>query len=162
MTDDTEAPDLPQTSWSASLWPNLLFVAVGLTALVFALMWHDPVASLMYGVAGFVLLMTGALKLIRRPRLAVVDGDLAVRGLRSVRYIPPTHVVEIRLIGVPRFGLRQQIMRIEYSDEDRENRLEILSKGDLGADPTEVARTLGRLGFSVRESDLPTDPRDAE
>ena len=153
-TDESGPLEPPKTSWSPNRVPNIALVAVGLGVMVFAMISGDPAGSLLYGIAGFILLMTGALKLVRRPRLEVVDGDLALKGLTSLRYVPPSEVVEIRIIGIPRFGIRQNILRLEYSDEDDDNRLEVLSKSDLGVDPVTVAETLAQLGFPVRESDL--------
>ncbi|MDX8049436.1 PH domain-containing protein [Lentzea sp. BCCO 10_0798] len=126
-TWSTPAP-LVATAWVAAL---ALAVATFIA--------DDNAGRLLIGLA--TLLVTGfaAFASIARPRLtADVDG-LAVRGFTGTTLLP-WHEVKVKLQTTRRLGREQQTLELDADD-----RLVVLTRLDLGADPEEVAGVLHAL-----------------
>ena len=92
-------------------------------------------------------------QLLRRPRIEVVDGQLAIKKLGRALFVPRSEVVEVRALGSARWGVRQHMMRLEYTDERGREQLDVFTRLDLGTDPRDVVETLTRLGFGDRRGD---------
>ena len=138
-------------SWSpGTVWPATQ-IAVGIAAVVVGVYNQDPLGLLLTGLLAVLLIPAGALQLLRRPRIEVVDGQVAIRKLGGVVFVPPSQMVEVRTLGVARWGVRQHLMRLEYLDERGREHLDVFTRGDLGTDPREVAETLTGLGFGTAE-----------
>ncbi|HMT50357.1 PH domain-containing protein [Dietzia sp. UBA5065] len=134
-------------SWSpGTVWPTVQ-IALGIVAVVAGVSTGDPLGLLLTGLLALLLIPAGALQLLRRPRIEVVDGLLAVKKLGGVLFVPPAQMVEIRTLGVARWGVRQHLMRLEYVDDRGREQLDVFTRGDLGADPREVAEALIGMGF---------------
>lgn len=134
-------------SWSpGTLWPAAQ-IALGVGAVVVGLTNGDPLGLILTGLLALLLIPAGVMQLVRRPRIEVVDGQLAIKKLGGVVFVPPAEVVEIRALGVARWGVRQHLMRLEYVDDRGREQLDVFTRGDLGADPREVMETLVGLGF---------------
>lgn len=141
------ADDHQAQSWSpGSIWP-LAQIALGLGAVAVGVVNQDPLGLLLTGLLALFLVPAGALQLLRRPRIEVVDGQLAIKKLRGVTFVSPAEVVEVRALGIARWGARQHLMRLEYLDDHGHEQLDVFTRGDLGTDPREVVETLDRLGF---------------
>lgn len=149
-TDDHRA-----ASWSpGTIWPAAQ-IALGLGAVVAGIVNRDPLGLLLTGLLALFLVTAGALQLLRRPRIEVVDGQLAIKKLRGVLFVSPAEVVEVRSLGIARWGARQHLMRLEYVDDRGDEQLDVFTRGDLGTDPREVVETLSRLGFGGSGPDAP-------
>lgn len=147
-----EAPGPRAASWSAGvLWPSVQ-IALGIGAVVMGLVSGAPIGLLLSGLLALFLIPSGALQLLRRPRLEVVDGELAVKTLTGTRFVPRSDVVEVRELAVPRWGVRQHLMRIEYADERGREQLDVFTRADLGTDPRDVVEALVALGFPGRRA----------
>ncbi|MFN3600190.1 MAG: PH domain-containing protein [Dietzia sp.] len=134
-------------SWSpGTLWPAAQ-IALGVGAVMVGLTNGDPLGLILTGLLALLLIPAGVMQLMRRPRIEVVDGQLAIKKLGGVVFVPPTEVVEVRGLGVARWGVRQHLMRLEYVDDSGREQLDVFTRGDLGADPREVMETLVGLGF---------------
>ncbi|MDX2357611.1 PH domain-containing protein [Dietzia sp. PP-33] len=134
-------------SWSpGTLWPAAQ-IALGIGAVVVGLVNGDPLGLLLTGFLAVLLVPAGVVQLLRRPRIEVVDGQLAIKKLGGVVFVPPAEIVEVRALGVARWGVRQHLMRLEYVDDRGREQLDVFTRGDLGADPREVIETLVGLGF---------------
>lgn len=137
-------------SWSpGAFWPGLQ-IASGLGLLAAGLLRQDPLAVLLTGFAAVFLVGAGVSHLLRRPRLEVVDGQLAVKKLRGVEFVSREDMVEVRAIAVSRWGVRQHLMRLEYVDGRGREQLDVFTRLDLGTDPRDVTETLNGLGFRGR------------
>ena len=137
-------------SWSPGLlWPSVQ-IALGVGVVVLGLVSGMPLGLLLSGLLALFLIPTGVLQLLRRPRIEVVDGELAIKTLGGVRFLPRSEVVEVRELALPRWGVRHHVLRIEYRDERGEEQLDVFTRADLGTDPRDVADTLVRLGFPGR------------
>ena len=134
-------------TWSPGVvWPGVQ-IAAGITLAVFGALGGDPLGLLLSGLAALVLVGSGVSQLLRRPRIEVVDDQLAVRRLRGVEFIPRERVVEVRALGAARWGARAHMMRLEYTDAGGHERLEVFTRADLGTDPRDVVDELTRRGF---------------
>ncbi len=140
-------PEPLAASWSPGvLWPAAQ-IALGIGAVVMGVLGGDPLGLLLGGLLALLIIPTGAMQLLRRPRIEVVDGDLAIRSLRGVRFVPVSDVLEVRGISMPRWGLGTHLMRIEYTDERGREHLDVFTRSDLGTDPRDVVDTLVERGF---------------
>lgn len=134
-------------SWSPGvLWPSVQ-IAIGIGAVTLGILRGEPLGLLLTGLAALMLIPYGTLQLLRRPRIEVVDDQLAVKKLRGVVFIPRPQVVEVRALGMARWGARQHMMRIEYTDERGREQLDVFTRADLGTDPRDVVEELARRGF---------------
>lgn len=137
-------------SWSpGTLWPAVLIV-LGLGLVVAGMLRQEPLALLLTGLAALILIPTGVSQLLRRPRIEVVDGQLAIKKLSGTMFIPREEVVEVRALGTARWGARQHLMRLEYMDEQGREQIDVFTRMDLGTDPRDVVERLERLGFRSR------------
>jgi len=112
---------------------------VALALAVAALTVDDNAGRLLIGLATLLVTYLAAFATIARPRLTA-DGDgLAVRGLASTTRLP-WHEVKVKLQTTRRLGREQQTLELDADD-----RLVVLTRVDLGADPEEVAGVLHAL-----------------
>lgn len=145
-------------SWSpGTLWPAAQ-IALGVGAVVVGLSNGDPLGLILTGLLALFLIPAGVMQLMRRPRIEVVDGQLAIKKLGGVVFVPPAEVVEVRALGVARWGVRQHLMRLEYVDDRGREQLDVFTRGDLGTDPREVMETLVGLGFGGTRRQGPDGP----
>ena len=134
-------------SWGpGTLWPAAQ-IALGVGAVVVGLTNRDPLGLILTGLLALLVVPAGVMQLMRRPRIEVVDGQLAIKKLGGVVFVPPAQVVEARALGVARWGVRQHLMRLEYVDDRGREQLDVFTRGDLGTDPREVRERLVGLGF---------------
>lgn len=148
--DGWDEEDGPRAlTWSSGVaWPSAQ-IALGVSVLAVALFGGDRVALILTGLLAVLLIPSGALRLLRRPRLEVVDGQLALGTLTGARFVSRADVIEVRTLGTARWGVRQHMMRIEYSDEGGTEQLEVFTRGDLGTDPRDVVEALHAAGFGA-------------
>ena len=148
MSDDAISDAGPRAAtWSPGLvWPSLQ-IALGIGFVVIGILRRDPLALVLAGLAAVLLIATGVSQLIRRPRIEVVDGSLAIKKLSGTVFVPKERVVETRSLGVARWGARQHLMRLEYVDDRDREQLDVFARTDLGTDPRDVVDTLIRLGY---------------
>ncbi|WP_330271766.1 PH domain-containing protein [Lentzea sp. NBC_00516] len=112
---------------------------VAIALAVAALTVDDNAGRLLIGLATLLVTYLAAFATIARPRLtADVDG-LAVRGFASTTRLP-WHEVKVKLQTTRRLGREQQTLELDADD-----RLVVLTRVDLGADPEEVAGVLHAL-----------------
>lgn len=140
------------SSWSpGAAWPSVQ-IALGIGLVVLGLQRQDPLALLLTGLAALILIPTGVSQLLRRPRLEVVDDSLAIKKLSGTLFVPKEEIVEVRALGMTRWGARQHMMRLEYVDDRGREQLDVFTRTDLGTDPRDVVDTLTGLGFPARST----------
>lgn len=140
-------------TWSpGTLWPTVQIV-LGIGFAFVGVLRQDPLALLLTGFAALLLVATGVSQLLRRPRIEVVDASLAIKKLTGTVFVPRDMVVEVRGLGVARWGARQHLMRLEYVDDRGHEQLDVFTRTDLGTDPRDVVDTLTRLGFGNDPAD---------
>jgi hypothetical protein len=126
-------------SWSTPA--PLVAVAWVLAALLaFAtVITTENAGRLLIGLATLLVSYLAAFASIARPRLSADVNGLAVRGFASTTHLP-WHEVKVKLQHTRRLGREQQTLELDADD-----RLVVLTKLDLGADPEEVAGVLHAL-----------------
>ena len=143
---DDGAPDVPRR-WSAPL-PA---VVLGLLGAVGLLAWValgagtgtlDAPGRLLLGVAGVVVGVAALVGLRARPRLAAEDDALVLRGPLTTRRWPWARVDAVRVVRMRRLGLPAAYLEIDARDDDGGERLLVLGRLELGADPADVAEAL--------------------
>lgn len=154
MSTDASSDAGPRAvTWSpGTLWPTVQIV-LGVGFAFVGVLRQDPLALLLTGFAALLLVATGVSQLLRRPRIEVVDASLAIKKLTGTVFVPRDMVVEVRGLGVARWGARQHLMRLEYVDDRGHEQLDVFTRTDLGTDPRDVVDTLTRLGFGNDPAD---------
>ncbi|MGW6930160.1 PH domain-containing protein [Lentzea sp. NPDC054927] len=99
----------------------------------------DNAGRLLVGLATLLVSYLATFATLARPRLTADVNGLSVRGFASTTHLP-WHEVKIKLQSTRRLGREQQTLEL-----DAEDRLVVLTKLDLGADPEEVAGVLHAL-----------------
>lgn len=74
-----------------------------------------------------------------RPRLRVDATGVAVRGLTGARHYPWARVDGVRVLPVRRLGRTSTLLEIDVGEPDGTERLLVLGRLDLDADPDDVA-----------------------
>lgn len=113
------------------------------------LMALDGPGRVLVTLAGLLAVGICALGLRTRPRLALEAGPtLSLAGLRGTRTYLPADIVAVKLVPLRRLGRRTPMLELELRDApDRDERLVLLGRWDLGTDPTEVYETLRAAGL---------------
>lgn len=116
-----------------------------LAALGWAVATADPVGRLLaFAVVGLL----GSLALIAtvaRPRLTADRDQLQVGRLRGPRRWPWRDVHRIDVVRTRRLGRDSSALELDVVDPDGAERLVVLTRLDLGADPVLVAQELREL-----------------
>jgi hypothetical protein len=106
----------------------------------------DPPGRILAGIAAAGLLVFALLSWRARPKLAISDDGLLIRGpLRTQRLSRP----DIKLIRITEFRrLARKVRLLEIDAVD--DRLFVLTRWDLGTDPLEVLDALTAAGYAGR------------
>ena len=79
-----------------------------------------------------------------RPKLAITDDGLAVRGWWRNRTIAPSDIKLIRITEFRRIGRKVRLLEIDTADD----RLLVFTRWDLGTDPLNVLDALTAAGYA--------------
>ncbi|WP_216847682.1 PH domain-containing protein [Arthrobacter sp. SLBN-53] len=79
-----------------------------------------------------------------RPKLAITETGLQVRGWLSTRVITRDEITQIRLTEFRRLARKQRLLEIDTTDD----RLHIFTRWDLGTSPVEVLEALRSAGYA--------------
>lgn len=113
----------------------------------------DPAGALVAGVAAFGLILAAASGTRARPRLEAGPEGLTVRRLTWTRHVPWGRVDDLRLLRTRRLGRESVLLELELRDVDDHERLVILGRAELGADPVDVFDDLAALRPGHRPGD---------
>ena len=140
------ADDRPRT-WAAPVGAIVLglVAAVGLGA--WAVSVSDPPGRLLVGIAALALAGAAVVGAIARPRLRADDEGLVLRGALGTRHWPWERVDAVRVVRMRRLGLPAAYVEVDARDaaageDDGRERLLVLGRLELGADPVDVAEAL--------------------
>lgn len=85
--------------------------------------------------------------------------ELTVRRLTWTRHVPWSRVDDLRLLRTRRLGRESVLLELELRDVEDHERLVILGRAELGADPVDVFDDLSALRPGHRPGDAgPTGP----
>jgi Bacterial PH domain len=138
---------MQQTEWSP---PAIGIAACGVLGLMMAtaavIFVTDPPGRILVSIAAAGLVVFAILSWRARPKLAISDGGLLIRGpLRTQRLGRP----DIKLIRITEFRrLARKVRLLEIDTVD--DRLFVLTRWDLGTDPLEVLDALTAAGYAGR------------
>lgn len=134
-----------QTTWG----PRPLGVAaLGIAGLVMAIacvtLVTDPPGRLLGGIAAVGLLLFATFSWRARPKLAITDSGLEIRGWLSTRKLQRADIKLIRITEFRRIGRKVQLLEIDSTDD----RLQVFTRWDLGTNPIEVLDALTAAGYT--------------
>lgn len=115
----------------------------GIMAIGSVIFVTDTPGRLFTGIAalGLVLFAGGSWR--ARPKLAISENGLAVRGWFTTQSLPRVNIKIIRITEFRRIGRKVRLLEIETTDD----RLLIFSRWDLGTDPLNVLDALIAAGY---------------
>jgi hypothetical protein len=134
----SEAP----TRWAAPIAAVVLAAAGALALGAWALSADDAPGRVLAGVGALALALAALFGGLARPRLAVDDDGLTVRGPLRTSSWPWAGVDAVRVVRARRLGLPTAYVELEARDATGDERLLVLGRLELGADPVEVAEVL--------------------
>lgn len=116
-------------------------MAVGAVTLV-----TDAPGRVLLIIAAAGLLVFATLSWRARPKLAISDGRLFIRGPFRTTRLAKEHIKLIRITEFRRIARKVRLLEIETVDD----RLFVLTRWDLGTDPLAVLDALTAAGLAGR------------
>lgn len=139
--------------WATPLPGAIALIGVGLAlGAAAAASYTDPPALLFLGIAAIIVIVVGALALVRRPRLALIaEPALIVKTIGGTRHIDVDEVERISVLHTRRLLGRSRQLVVDLPDD----RLLVFGRWDLGEEPTVVVEKLRNAGFPYDDRDAP-------
>ena len=139
---------MQQTNWGP---PTAGIVAVGICGAVLAIaavtVVIDGPGRLLAGIAAVGLLVFAGTSCRARPKLAITDDGLAVRGVLGTQVLARRDVAKIRITEFRRIGRKVRLLEIDTAPDGR---LLVFTRWDLGTDPLDVLDALTAAGYAGR------------
>lgn len=136
---------MQQTSWAPK---SAAVIVTGIAGLALAMAAVTVVTDLpgrvMGAVAGAGLLVFALGSWRARPKLAITEAGLAVRGWVSSRVITGEEIALIRVTEFSRLARKQRLLEIDTTDD----RLYVFTRWDLGTSPVAVLDALTDAGYA--------------
>ncbi|HEY0641160.1 MAG TPA: PH domain-containing protein [Pseudonocardiaceae bacterium] len=114
-------------------------------ALFLTLVAGDPPSRLFGAVATVGFTLAGLFGTRARPRLAVDDAGLTIRGLTGAAHWSWAQVHRMRVVRHRRLGREIPMLEIDTVAEDGSERLTVLGRIDLDAAPEDVLTAIHTL-----------------
>jgi hypothetical protein len=138
---------MQQTQWEPNTVGLICCGLLGFVLAVVAVMQlTDPPGRLLAGVAGVGLVFFAGFSLRARPRLAIQQDGLTIRGWWRSRTLRQADIKLIRITEFRRIGRKVRLLEIDTRDDV----LIVLSRWDLGTDPLHVLDALTAAGYAGR------------
>ncbi|WP_422743573.1 PH domain-containing protein [Mycobacterium sp. WMMD1722] len=138
---------MQQTSWGphpAGIAGCGIFGLVMATASVIVV--TDPPGRILTGVAAAGLLAFASMSWRARPKLAITDAGLTVRGWLRTRVLTRADLKLIRITEFRRLARKVRLLEMETTDDQ----LLVFTRWDLGTDPLDVLDALTAAGYAGR------------
>lgn len=104
----------------------------------------DPPGRLLTGIAAVGLLTFAGLTWRARPKLAITDDGLVVRGWRRTQVLRRSDIALIRITEFRRLARKVRLLEVDTADD----RLLVFTRWDLGTDPLTVLDALTAAGYA--------------
>jgi hypothetical protein len=134
-----------QTSWGPR---TPAVAALGVAGIVMAIVCvtavTDPPGRALTGVAAVGLLVFASFSLRSRPKLAITEDGLQIRGWVSTQVLQRSNIQLIRITEFRRIGRKTRLLEIDTDDD----RLHVFTRWDLGTDPLRVLDALTAAGYA--------------
>jgi hypothetical protein len=136
---------MQQTEWSP---PTLGIAACGVFGLILATgavtLITDAPGRILVGIAAVGLLVFASLSWRARPKLAIRDDRLVIRGWSRTHLLRRSDIKIIRITEFRRLARKVRLLEIDTTDD----RLRVFTRWDLGTDPLDVLDALTAAGFA--------------
>jgi hypothetical protein len=138
---------MQQTQWSPSAAGIAACAAIGLIMAVGVVtVVTDPPGRLLLGVAAVGLLAFATMSWRARPKLAITDTGLAVRGWFRTQVLAHSDLAGIRITEFRRLARKVRLLEVDTVDDQ----LFVFTRWDLGTDPLHVLDALTEAGYAGR------------
>jgi hypothetical protein len=136
---------MQQTEWSPSA---LGIAACGVLGLILAIgavtLITDVPGRILVGIAAAGLVVFASLSWRARPKLAIRDDRLVIRGWSRANQLRRSDIKIIRITEFRRLARKMRLLEIDTTDD----RLFVLTRWDLGTDPLNVLDALTAAGYA--------------
>ena len=136
---------MQQTEWSP---PALGIAACGILGLILAIgavtLITDTPGRILLGIAAMGLLAFASLSWRARPKLAISDDGLVIRGWSRTNLLQRGDIKIIRITEFRRLARKVRLLEIDTTDD----RLLVFTRWDLGTDPLNVLDALTAAGYA--------------
>jgi hypothetical protein len=136
---------MQQTEWSPSA---LGIAACGVLGIVLATgavtLITDVPGRILVGIAAAGLVVFASLSWRARPKLAIRDDRLVIRGWSRTKLLRRSDIKIIRITEFRRLARKMRLLEIDTTDD----RLFVLTRWDLGTDPLNVLDALTAAGYA--------------
>ncbi len=137
---------MQQTEWGP---PSAGIAAAGFFGLVMGIaavtVVTDAPGRVLAGIAAVGLLAFAALSWRARPKLAITDDTLIIRGWFGTQVLGRGDIAKIRITEFRRIGRKVRLLEIDTTPDDR---LLVFTRWDLGADPLDALDALTAAGYA--------------
>lgn len=136
---------IQQTSWAPKtigiVWIGIIGLAMAVVAVTVV---TDLPGRVLGGVAalGLLLFATGSWR--ARPKLAITEDGLQIRGWLSTRILAKGDITLIRITEFRRLARKVRLLEIDTADD----RLYVFTRWDLGTNPLQVLDALTDAGYT--------------
>ncbi|QLL07475.1 PH domain-containing protein [Mycobacterium vicinigordonae] len=138
---------MQQTQWAP---PTAGIAGCGLAGVLMAIaavtLVTDPPGRVIAGIVAVGLILFAGASWRARPKLAITDDGLVLRGWFRTQLLRRDSIEIIRISEFRRHGRRIRLLEIETVGGG----LMVLSRWDLGTDPLEVLDALTDAGYAGR------------
>ena len=136
---------MQQTEWSPS---TLGIAACGVFGLILAIgavtLITDSPGRVLVGIAAAGLILFASLSWRARPKLAISDDGLVIRGWTRSNLLTRGDIKIIRITEFRRLARKVRLLEIDTTDD----RLLVFTRWDLGTDPLNVLDALTAAGYA--------------
>jgi hypothetical protein len=136
---------MQQTEWSP---PAFGIAACGVFGLILAIgavtLITDTPGRVLVGIAAVGLLVFASLSWRARPKLAISDDGLVIRGWSRTKVLRHGDIKIIRITEFRRLARKVRLLEIDTAD----GRLLVFTRWDLGTDPLNVLDALTASGYA--------------
>lgn len=136
---------IQQTSWAPKttgiVWIGIIGLAMAIVAVTVV---TDLPGRVLGGVAALGLILFATASWRARPKLAITDSGLEIRGWLSTRVLTKADITLIRITEFRRLARKVRLLEIDTADD----RLHVFTRWDLGTDPLQVLDALTDAGYT--------------
>lgn len=136
---------IQQTSWAPKttgiVWIGIIGLAMAIVAVTVV---TDLPGRVLGGVAALGLMLFATASWRARPKLAITDAGLEIRGWLSTRVLTKADITLIRITEFRRLARKVRLLEIDTADD----RLHVFTRWDLGTDPLQVLDALTAAGYT--------------
>jgi Bacterial PH domain len=136
---------MQQTEWSP---PRLGIAACGIVGLILATgavtLITDAPGRILVGIAAMGLLVFASVSWRARPKLAISDDGLVIRGWSRTNLLRRGDIKIVRITEFRRLARKVRLLEVDTTD----GRLLVFTRWDLGTDPLNVLDALTAAGYA--------------